>query len=323
MKILTSVVPDGVWVLPPEQVERLRQQFPDVTIVDAPARDERLRELPDADIAFLSRLTPDEFAVAERLQWIQSPAAGVGGLLFPALRESPVVVTNARGLHGDPIAEHVVAVTIVLFRQIHLAIRRQAAHVWRQEGLPAFQPMLGRCMGIVGLGAIGGAVADKAAALGMRVIAVRRRAGAARPLSVSAVYPVDQLDRLLEEADVVVLAAPLTAETGGLIGGAELRRMKPNAILVNVARGRLVREEELVSELMKGTIAGAALDVFEHEPLDPDSRLWELPNVVITPHTSAFRSDYWKVAVDMFADNLRRYLRGAALRNVVDKGAGY
>jgi phosphoglycerate dehydrogenase-like enzyme len=323
VKILTSVVPDGVWVLPPEQVERLRRQFPDLTIVDAPARDERLRELADTDVAFLSRLKPDEFAEAPRLKWIQSPAAGVGGLLFPELRVSSVIVTNARGLHGEPVAEHVVAVTIVLFRQIHQAIRRQAAHVWRQESLDAFQTLVGSTMGVVGLGAIGGAVADKAAALGMRVVAVRRRAAAARPLAVSAVYPPDQLPRLLEEADVVVLAAPLTAETGGLIGAAELRRMKPNAILINVARGRLVREDELAAELARGTIAGAALDVFEHEPLAPDSPLWELPNVIVTPHTSAFRSDYWKAAVDMFADNLARYLRGAPLRNVVDKGAGY
>jgi phosphoglycerate dehydrogenase-like enzyme len=325
MKVLTSIVPDGVWVLPGEQVDRLRREFPALTFVNAPDADGRRRELPDADIAFLSRLRPEEFALASRLRWIQSPAAGVGNLLFPAVRASQVLVTNARGVHGQPIAEHVLAMTIVLRRQIHFFIRRQAAHAWSKDdlSLAAYQPVAGSCMGIVGLGAIGSAVADKAAAVGMRVVAVRRNLQAPRPDSVSAVHPPEALDRLLEEADVVVLAAPLTGETGGLIGAAELRRMKRSAILINIARGKLVREAELAAELARGTIAGAALDVFEHEPLPPDSPLWDLPNVVLTPHTSAFRADYWEAAVNLFAANLHRYLEGKPLRNVVDKEAGY
>lgn len=325
MKVLTSIVPDGVWVFPGQEVERLRQRFPAITFVDAPGADDRARELPEADVAFLSRLRPEEFQLARRLRWIQSPAAGVGSLLFPALRDSAVVVTNARGIHGEPIAEHVIAVTIVLFRQIQHAIRRQVAHDWGKDdlALSAYRSIAGRCMGIVGLGAIGSAVAEKAAAMGMRVVAARRKVDAPRPPAVSAVYPADALDRLFEQADVLVLAAPLTGQTSGLVGASELRRMKREAILVNVARGRLVKEAELAAELARGTIAGAALDVFEHEPLDPASPLWDLPNVVITPHTSAFRSDYWSAAADLFADNLSRYLKGEPLRNVVDKGAGY
>jgi phosphoglycerate dehydrogenase-like enzyme len=325
LKVLTSVSPDGVWVLPVGQVERLRREFPGVTIVDAPRPEERRRELPDADVAFLSRLKPEEFALAGRLRWIQSPAAGVGSLLFPALRDSPVVITNARGIHGEPIAEHVMAVTIVLFRQIQHAIRCQVAHEWGKDELQlsAYRSIRGRCMGLVGLGAIGAAVGEKAAALGMRVIAVRRNAAAPKPPFVSAVYPADALGAVLDEADVVVLAAPLTGRTCGLIGRVELRSMKRDAILVNIARGKLVREDELAEELARGTIAGAALDVFEHEPLGPASPLWDLPNVVITPHTSAFRSDYWEAAVDLFADNLRRYIRGEPLVNLVDKAAGY
>jgi phosphoglycerate dehydrogenase-like enzyme len=325
MKVLTSIVPDGVWQLPASLVQGLRQRFPGVTFVDAPRSDDRLRELIDADIAFLSRLKPEEFAAATRLRWIQSPAAGVGNLLFPALRESPVVVTNARGIHGAPIAEHVVAVSIVLLRQMHYAIRQQVVHEWAKDqlALSSYRTLAGRCMGLVGLGSIGTAIAEKAAALGMHVIATRRRIDAPRPAAVSAVFPPSELDRVLAEADVLVLAAPLTAGTTGLIGSAELRRMKPGAILVNIARGRLVREEELAAELRLGTIAGAALDVFEREPLDPASLLWALPNVVITPHTSAFRSDYWEAAVSLFAENLERYQAGRPLVNVVDKDAGY
>ena len=272
MKVLTSILPSGVWVLPVEQVERLRREFPGLSIVDAPQSADRLRELPDTTIAFLSRLTPEEFAVARRLRWIQSPAAGVGGLLFPALRESDVLLTNARGIHGEPIAEHVIAVTIVLFRQVQHAIRRQVAHEWGKDELQlsAYRSIKGRCIGIVGLGAIGSAIADKAAALGMRVIAVRGGTSTPRgPPRCRPVYPPEDLRTLLAEADVVVLAAPLTAETTGLIGTAELRLHEAGCRSWSTSRGgQLVREDELAGELARGTIGGAALDVFEHEPLD-------------------------------------------------------
>jgi phosphoglycerate dehydrogenase-like enzyme len=325
VKVLTSIVPDGVWKLPGSLVQRLREQFPGLEIVDAPTPEDRARELPDADIAFLSRLKAEEFAAAGRLRWIQSPAAGVGNLLFPALRDSDVVVTNARGIHGAPIAEHVVAVSIALLRHIPFAIRRQTAREWAKDDLPlsSYRAFAGCCLGLVGLGAVGSAIAEKAASLGARVIAVRRNASAPPPPGVSAVYPPDRLPAVLAQADVLVLAAPLTPSTAGLIGAPELLMMKRSAILVNVARGRLVREAELVEELAKGTISGAALDVFEHEPLDPASPLWDRPNVLITPHTSAFRADYWEAAVKLFAENLNRYLDGRPLLNLVDKAAGY
>jgi phosphoglycerate dehydrogenase-like enzyme len=323
MKVVTSVYMDPTWTIPLTEVERLRRAFPHLHVVNAPTREERLRELPDADVAFLSHLKADEFAAAGRLQWIQSPAAGVGGLLFQELRTSRVIVTNARGIHGDAMAEHVIGVAIVLSRQIHLAIRRQGSRLWEKPPQAGFRMLRGRTMGLVGLGAIGTAVAERAAALGMTVIAVRRRIDEPRPPCVSAVYPSSELGTLLGLADFLVLTAPLTDGTRGLIGAAELRRMRPDAVLINVARGKLVREDELEAELSRGTIAGAALDVFEHEPLPPGSRLWDLPNVVITPHTSAFRDDYWTLAMDLFVSNLRRFERGETLTNVVDKDAGY
>jgi phosphoglycerate dehydrogenase-like enzyme len=323
MKVVMSVYSDPAWTLPPAEVDRVRRGFPHLTVVNAPSRDDRLRELPDADVAFLSHLEPDEFAAASRLRWIQSPAAGVASLLFPELRASSVALTNARGIHGDAMAEHVLAVTIVLFRQIHLAVRRQMTHEWVKDSQARFRMLRGRTMGIVGLGSIGTAVAERAAALGADVIAVRRTISLPRPAFVSAVFPPAELGAVLERADVVVLTAPTTRETRGLVGATEIRRMRPDAVLVNVARGKLVREDELAEELSRGTIAGAALDVFEHEPLAASSPLWDLPNVVITPHTSAFRDDYWALAVDLFAANLRRFERGNPLVNLVDKAAGY
>jgi phosphoglycerate dehydrogenase-like enzyme len=323
MKVVTSVYSDPAWTLPVAEVERLRRLFPHLAVVNAPTREVRLRELPDADVAFLSQLKPDEFSLAQRLRWIQSPAAGVAGLLFPELKASPVVLTNARGIHGEAMAEHVIAVVIVLFRQIHLAVRRQASRNWAKEPQSAFRMIRGRRMGLVGLGSIGTAVAERASAMGMDVVAVRRNADAPGPPSVSAVYPPSGLDRLLEESDAVVLTAPLTPDTRGLIGSAQLRRMKPDAVLVNVARGKLIVEHELAEALAQGTLAGAALDVFEHEPLDAASPLWDLANVVLTPHTSAFRDDYWALATDVFAANLGRFERGQPLTNIVDKAAGY
>ncbi|HEY3384764.1 MAG TPA: D-2-hydroxyacid dehydrogenase [Vicinamibacterales bacterium] len=323
MKIVVSIFSDPAWSLPVSQGERLRLLFPHHDVVTASSREARLRELPDADVLFLSQLKPDEFLLASRVKWIQSPAAGVASLMFPELRASPVVLTNARGIHGEAMAEHVIGLVIVLFRRIHHAIGRQLARTWVKDSIGTFRTLRGRRMGVVGLGAIGSAIADKAAAMGMEVVAVRRHPDAPRPSSVSAVYPPSGLDEVLAMSDVVVLAAPLTGDTRGLIGTAQLARMKSDAILVNVARGKLVCEAGLVNALSSGTIGGAALDVFEHEPLDQASPLWDLPNVVITPHTSAFRSDYWTLAVDLFAENLRRFERGEALVNVVDKESGY
>ena len=156
-----------------------------------------------------------------------------------------------------------------------------------------------------------------------RVIAVRRHPEAGGPEGIEKVFGSADLDALLGQSDYVVLSAPLTVETAGLIGARELRLMKPTSFLINIARGKLVKERELAEELEKRTIAGAGLDVFEHEPLDPASPLWDLPNVIITPHTAGFFEHYWDEVGDMFAVNLRRFDRGEPLFNVVDKTLGY
>jgi phosphoglycerate dehydrogenase-like enzyme len=323
MKILVYIAAEKVWTIPPAQVERLQHLFPNHRFVNAISEQQALEEIRDAEIVFSSLVTPALVAAALRLRWVHSPAAGVGRLLFPELRESPVVLTNSSGLHAIPIAEHVFGLAIALARQFPVAISRQAEHRWAKDEIGHVRVLHDHRLGIVGLGAIGSAIARLGVAFGMHVVASRRHLEGPVPQGVEQVYATTQLDALLATSDYVVLSAPLTPETTGLIGSRELRLMKPTAFLINIARGKLVRERELADELRKHTIAGAGLDVFEHEPLDPASPLWNLPNVIITPHTSGFFERYWDSATDLFVDNLRRHDSGQPLFNVVDKAAGY
>ncbi len=323
MNILVYIVSGPSWTIPPKQVEQLRRDFPQHQFTNAESEAEALAGIRDADIVFSSLVTPQLFVAAKLLRWVHSPAAGVGRLLFPELSRSDVVLTNSSGLHAIPIAEHVFGLAVALSRKFGLAMTRQAEHRWAKDEIAAVRVLHGHALGIVGLGAIGTAIARLGVAFGMRVIAVRRHPGAQRPEGVEEVLGVEELPRLLASSDYVVLAAPLTGETNGLIGSRELRQMKRDAFLINIARGKLVREHELAAELANGTIAGAGLDVFEHEPLDPASPLWGLPNVILTPHTSGFFEGYWDAATELFANNLGRFERGEALRNVVDKKAGY
>jgi phosphoglycerate dehydrogenase-like enzyme len=323
VKILVYIVSEPVWTIPPEQVARLQEAFPAHAFVNAGSEREALAEASGADVVFSSMLTPEIVRAASRLRWVHSPAAGVGRLLFPELRDSDIVLTNSRGLHANPIAEHVFGLAIALSRHFHVAMRRQAERVFAKDEIGQVRVLHGRRLGIIGLGAIGSAVARLGVAFGMKVCAVRRRPEAPAPPGVEQVFGPSQVDDLLKISDYVVLSAPLTPETSGLVGLRELRLMKPDAYLINVARGKLVREAELADALAHRVIAGAGLDVFEHEPLPPSSPLWDLPNVIITPHTSGFTERYWEEASDLFADNLRRDDRGEPLFNVVDKRAGY
>lgn len=326
MIVLVSIhSPFVMWNIPVQHVETLRREFPAHEFRHAPDDKTALGMIGDAEVAFSAQVRAEHLAAAPRLRWIHSPAAGVGSMLFPAMVDSPVVLTNSRGLSADTIAEHVIAVTLALFRHVHVAVRYQARREWAQDIIgapPANRMLAGAPVLVVGLGSIGTAVARRMHALGARVSAVRRRS-AAVPDGVASVGSPDRLREMLREADVVVVAAPQTRETRGLIGRAELEAMRPDAILVNVSRGKLVDEDALAAALRAGTIGGAALDVFAHEPLAADSPLWDMQNVLITPHTSGFRPDHWDAATALFADNLRRFERGEPLLNVVDKRAGY
>jgi phosphoglycerate dehydrogenase-like enzyme len=328
MIILVGVIsPAPAWVMPRHFVEQLRRDFPQHTFTEAWDRDTIRRLLPDADAAFTPFVDRDVFPLATRLRWIQSPAVGVGSLMFGELLHSPVVITSARGIRARSIAEHVLGVTIALARRLPVAMRAQIAHRWAQDELDGadvdVRTLHGQRMGIVGLGSIGMELVKLAAPFGLRISAIRRRATEPAPPGVERVWPPDRLADLLAASDVVVLAAPHTPETRHLIGRRELERIKRGALLVNIARGKLLDDEAVIEALRDGRLAGAALDVFTEEPLAASSPYWDLPNVIVTPHTSGALRDYWTPLVALFSENLRRFEHGQPLLNVVDKAAGY
>lgn len=317
---------DGVWNLPRRFLGELAAEFPTVAF-DGPAdQAEADARLGSADVVLGWAVTPRNFSAALRLRWIQVTAASVNTLLFPELVESSVIVTNGRGLHAVSMAEHTLGVILSFVRKLHLARDAQRERRWIQDALlveaPPFGELAGGTIGLVGFGAIGWAIAERARALGLEVLAVRRHP-AVDPAPAHAQWGVDRLYELIGRSDWLVLAAPLTPETRGMIGGAEIARMRSGAVLINLGRGALVDEAALVRALKSGRIAGAALDVFVEEPLPEASPLWSMPQVIATPHISGLGPRYWERATDLFRRNLHAYLDGRPLENVVDKRAGY
>ena len=324
--LLATYSPVAAWNMPDAYVERLRREFPEHTFVRASSDGEALERIPDAEVAFGARFTPDHLAAAGRLRWIQSPAAGVGNLLFPELVSSPVELTNNRGNSAATIAEHVIAVTLALLRGLPLAWRRQVERVWAQDEInagPAMRTLRESRVLVVGLGSIGAGVARLAASFGAHVVGVRRRTDQPAPAGVTAVVAPDRLAEQLPLADVVVVAAADTSGTVRLIGAPELALMKDDAVLVNVSRGSLVDETALTRMLETGRLRGAALDVFEHEPLAAGSPLWARHDVLVTPHVAGFHKEHWDIVIGTFSENLRRFAAGEPLVNRVDKKAGY
>jgi phosphoglycerate dehydrogenase-like enzyme len=311
---------------PPRKARQLHKEFPTTQVTLAENLEQRRVALADADVVFAVRFSPDDFKIARRLKWLQLSSAGATHVLFPEMIASDVIVTNSRGLYGVPIAEHVVGVMIILARKLHEAYRFQLEGKWAREEMFARSPMFSELQrstaGIIGLGDIGLAVAERVKALGMRVLATKRHVGA-RPACVDELLGTEGLSYLLRESDFVIIAAPLTPETQGLIGEPELRAMKPTAYIFNVGRGAIIQEAVLVRALKESWIAGAGLDVTEVEPLPQDSELFRLPNVFLTPHYSGLRPNYWDHAVEIFRANLAKFLRGEPLDKVVDKRSGY
>jgi phosphoglycerate dehydrogenase-like enzyme len=325
VRIVVAIHDLPVWSIPASQVARLASVLGDDQIVDAREPAERRAAFPQADVLFATKITADEFALSKQVRWIHSSAVGVTPLLPAPVVESPIPVTNSRGVHSDAIAEHAIALTLALRRHIHTAVERQVQREWAQEELhgPVTPRLAETRVLVIGLGSIGTRVAALAAGLGMRVIGMRRRTGEPVPPGVSEVLSPDRLNEALSGADVVVLALPRTDDTRTLIGRGELAVMKQTALLINVARGRLIDEGALVAALEGGVIAGAGLDAFIQEPLPSDHPLWRTPNTLITPHTASFAGDYWAPVVDLFLENLARFKRGEPLLNVVDKQLGY
>ncbi|HEU0300390.1 MAG TPA: D-2-hydroxyacid dehydrogenase [Longimicrobium sp.] len=261
-----------------------------------------------------------------RLRWAHTASAGVGGLLYDAMRESDVVLTNSAGIYAEPMAETVIAMLLHFSRGFDFAVRAQAERRWNKAPFDAADsPVreLAECtIGIVGLGGIGRAVARRARALGMTVVATRRR-GTEGPQGVEVLSGPDALDRILPRSDYLVVSVPQTAETRAMIGARELGMLPEGAVVVNVARGGIVDEDALTGALRGGRLRGAGLDVFAREPLPASSPLWGLPNVLVTPHVSGASHRFWRRQTDLILRNLRRYAAGESLLNTVDKQAGY
>jgi phosphoglycerate dehydrogenase-like enzyme len=327
MNILISIrQPVVAWVVPPALVDRLRRRFPDINFTHAldPATD--LEAIVEADAAFTWMMTPEMLARATRLRWVHSSAVAMGTFPLRELGARGVILTNSRGIQSAAIGEHAIACLLALSKRLPLVIRRQHERRWAQNELIGdLMPWLiqGRRMGIIGLGTIGQAVAVRAKALGMHVVGVRRRPEQQTPAGVDSVVGPAQTADVIASSDVLVLAAPWTGATDRLLDADGIARMKRGAVLINVARGQLVDEEALASALAEGRLRGAALDVFNEEPLPESSPLWSLPNVIVTPHTSGFRADHWDAVMDLYGDQIDRFCKGLPLRNTVDPDAGY
>lgn len=311
---------------PAELAEHLRQRWPEMRVVHLAHPRDLAPELPDTNIFVGYSLRPEQIHSARKLEWLHCISAGVSQLMLPELRDSGIIVTNASGVHATTMAEHVIGMILALLRDFPGALRYQNRQQWAQQeiwdGQARPRELRDQTAVIVGFGAIGRAIAERLRAFGVHVWAVTRSGHADRALA-ERVFPVTLLENALANADVVILAAPETPETNHLIGASELAMMKASAILINVARGSLVDEPALVKALENHWIAAAGLDVTEQEPLPPESPLWSLENVLITPHISGVTERLWERETELLVDNLERWFSGKALRNRVDLARGY
>ncbi len=298
-------------------VAAIQETAPEARVVVSP-KDRVAAELSDAEI-FFGFHTPEVFRHAEHLRWIQTTSAGMERLLEAELVERGLIITNACGVHGPAVSEMAWALTLAVARGLPTFFRQQQQHHWEHGPL---YDLDGHTAGIIGLGGIGRRYAKVAAAFGMRVLAVDLHRPP-KPDEVEDVWTLDRLDELLQSVDVLLISCPYSSETRGLINRERLARMKPTAILVNIARGGIVDEQALAEALRAGRLAGAGIDVCETEPLPAESPLWDVPNLVITPHCAGLSSHRARRLTEFFCENLRRYLAGEPLSNVIDQQKGY
>jgi phosphoglycerate dehydrogenase-like enzyme len=306
-----------------DHLSGMMEHFPQVRFVQLRQDGTVPPAASDAEILFRCFMSKDELRRvldgAPRLRWIHTCTAGFDQLLIPEIQDKQLLVTRSASAYNVPMSEFVMAYILAMAKRIPALVRSQMRHEWRP---PKPDELTGRTVGIIGAGAIGTQVAQRCAALGMRVIGTKRTP---EPLPCfEVVMPPSGLPVLLAESDYVVLASPLTPETRGMMAEAELRAMKPTAYLLNIARGALIDDEALIRALKEGWIAGACLDAFREEPLPPDSPLWDLENALITPHTSYYSPHGTERGIAAFEANLRRYLDGEPLSDPLkDARLGY
>jgi D-2-hydroxyacid dehydrogenase (NADP+) len=316
-----------------EHLGRLRDEFPDIEIIECLDKQDLPRVLPGAQLLVGAGLNADLLAKCPDLRWVHSQGTGVDGLLFPELVRSEVLVTNNSGVQASNMAEHLLAMMLAFARGLPDLIRAQTRSTWvqplRAQAVnqadfyehPTFE--LGyQTLAIVGLGSVGRGLAARAKALGMTVTGFKRRPSRSAD-SVDRLYDADEWHTMLAEADHIAVCLPLTNETVHLIGEREFAAMKSTAFIYNVGRGDTIDQHALIEALQKGEIGGAGLDVTSPEPLPAESPLWTMPNVMITSHTSGLSPHRWERGIELLIDNIHRYRNGQPLRNLVDKHTGY
>jgi len=301
-----------------KHIKQIQEISEKIEVAKATDEESILEAARDVVIIF-GRLNKETFLAAKRLKWIHVASAGVDRYMFPELVNSQVILTNSSGVHRIPISEMAIAMMLIFAKRLHKFMQYKMEAKWERL-VP--DELAGKTMGLLGLGSIGTETAWKAKCFGMKVLALKRKP-ARRPSYVDELLGPEDLHHLLRESDYLVITVPLTRETRHMIGEEELKLMKPTAYVINVSRGAVIDNKALIRALKEGWIAGAGLDVFEEEPLPENSEFWRLENVVITPHVSGATPYYGDRAAEIFCENLKRYLEGKPLINVVDKKAGY
>jgi phosphoglycerate dehydrogenase-like enzyme len=319
----------------PARLQRFIAAAESMLVVNATDDAAALQAIPDAD-AFFGKLTPSLLAAARKLRWVQSPTASLEHYIFPALIDHPCVLTNMRGLFSDVIADQVMGYIICFARNLHRYIRNQTAARWEPVGGEAARVtfasgpgvvtaidrahlhLADATLGVVGLGSIGSEISRRALAFGMRVLAVDPMQQTA-PGGVAALWRPERLPNLLAGSDFVVIAAPHTPETEKLVRRPQFQQMRRTAYLINIGRGAIVDLNDLVGALKANEIAGAALDVYETEPLPAEHPLWRMENVILTPHVAGYSPRIAERHLEVLLENIRRFRAGAPLRNVVNK----
>ncbi len=314
------------WRPKPAMPEAIRKRWPEMRVLHLPNYDRLPEELPDTDIFVGYSLRADQLKDAKKLKWIHSTAAGVKQLMYPELRDSEILVTNPRGVFSMPMAEHTMGLLLALARNFPDSVRQQDRARWSQQEIwdkpPHLTELNGKVLLIVGYGSIGREVAKRAKGFDMRVWGVTR-SGEGDRTHVEKIVSAAKLLDVLPDADYVLISAPETAETGHLIGAAQIARMKRGAKLINVSRGSLLDEAALLRALESGALGSAALDVAHLEPLPAESALWKAPNLMITPHTSAVSDKLWERETALLVDLLERWFDGREMFNRVDFARGY
>ncbi|KUO65569.1 MAG: hypothetical protein APF84_14700 [Gracilibacter sp. BRH_c7a] len=305
-------------VIEPWHVEKIRETIQGGEVIHVETEEELLAQNFNADILLTwGQLTPTEYCrSATNLKWIHVLSAGVEGLMKIDFDRSKLKVTNSKGIHGLAMSEFTMWYILSFLKGFPLLYRQQQNKVWQKPNNPGPQECLGKTVGIIGMGDIGKEVARKAKFFGMNVLGVKRRP---QPTEyVDQMYSLAEVNTVLEQSDFVVILVPLTSESYHLINEEKLRKMKNSAVIINIGRGPVIDEQALIKVLEEGVITGAALDATEVEPLDKNSPLWGMPNVIISPHMSADSPLYMSRAIDVFCKNIRLYLDGKELDNQIN-----